>query len=562
MPQIPGSLWERPDMLAALRARDIGQAFRLLRQYAGLSQTTIGSLTGMSQGKVSEIMNGRQQVTMFEVIERIADGLEMPDTVRMALGLAPRTAPLAPIPPRDVGQGFTPPSVDLVQATGEGEAMPQSGRDQRPRMSVTIPNIQLRAWRNERQLTRADMARWINETPVGRIERLSVTEEHVRAWEAGEITWPTSPFRLALTQATGRTPEQLGFTPDRQPRSILVEGVVLPDDALRAEADLYGTMELAQQLQASDLGTGTLEALAEAVDLLCRAYPVVPAATLRDRTRKRLAQITRLLSGRLTLDQHRELLVITGWLTALLGCVHYDLGEREEAETARRAAYEMGRQVGHGELMGWAYEMSAWFALVEGRYEDVVKSARMGQAAAGTSSAMVQLTLQEARGLARIGDRREADRALTRGADALALLPIPEHPDHHFVFDHAKWMFYAATAYTWLEDNDRAEEHALETIQMHTRPDGTSNAPMRVADAHLDLGIVHARRGDLDAAVSQGMAAFDIDRRSLTDLVHRAGDLDRLLLQRYRREALAQEFHERYVTARFALGTRRPELLD
>ncbi|SNT53486.1 hypothetical protein SAMN05216276_105647 [Streptosporangium subroseum] len=130
------------------------------------------------------------------------------------------------------------------------------------------------------------------------------------------------------------------------------------------------------------------------------------------------------------------------------------------------------------------------------------------------------------------------------------------------MFDHAKWVFYAATAYTWLGDDDRAEEHALETIQMHTRPDGTSNAPMRVADAHIDLGIVHARRGNLDAAVEQGMTAFDIDRKSLTDLVNRAADLDRVIRQRYRREALAEEFHERYVTARRALITRRPELLD
>ncbi|NUW32345.1 hypothetical protein HTZ77_13020 [Nonomuraea sp. SMC257] len=56
------------------------------------------------------------------------------------------------------------------------------------------------------------------------------------------------------------------------------------------------------------------------------------------------------------------------------------------------------------ELMGRAHEMSAWFALVEGRYEDVVDAARMGHAVAGQTSAMVQLTLQEARGLARIGD--------------------------------------------------------------------------------------------------------------------------------------------------------------
>ncbi|MFI6919967.1 hypothetical protein ACIBIZ_08435 [Nonomuraea spiralis] len=425
-----------------------------------------------------------------------------------------------------------------------------------------IPNVRLRAWRNEHRLTRADMADRINATPVGIAERLTCDEERVRRWEAGEVRWPRTPYRLALTQATGLEPEALGFFQGRQNDSRLIEARVIPADALRAEADLYGTMELAQQLQASDVGAGTLEALAEAVDLLCRAYPVVPANTLRDRTQKRLAQINHLLAGRLTLDQHRELLVITGWLTALLGCVHYDLGEREEAETARRAAFEMGRQVGHGELMGWAHEMSAWFALVEGRYEDVVTAARMGQAVAGTSSAMVQLTLQEARGLARIGDRREADRALTRGAEVLSSLPMPDHPDHHFVFDHAKWVFYAATCYTWLADDDRAEEHARETIQMHTRPDGTSNAPMRVADAHIDLGIVHARRGELDAAVDEGLAAFDIDRRSLTDLVNRAGDLDRVLRQRYRREALAEEFHERFVTARRALTSRRPDLLD
>ncbi|MEU6715963.1 hypothetical protein ABZ897_31235 [Nonomuraea sp. NPDC046802] len=58
------------------------------------------------------------------------------------------------------------------------------------------------------------------------------------------------------------------------------------------------------------------------------------------------------------------------------------------------------------------------------------------------------------------------------------------------------------------------------------------------------------------------MAAFDLDRRSLTDLVNRAGDLDRVPRQRYRREALAEEFHERFVTARRALTSRRPELLD
>ncbi|WP_433509927.1 helix-turn-helix domain-containing protein [Nonomuraea sp. CA-143628] len=92
MPEIPGSIWRRADMFAALQARDIGNVFRLIRQYAGLSQTSIGSVTGLSQGKVSAIMSGSQQVIAFEVFERVADGLNMPDAARMALGLAPRTA--------------------------------------------------------------------------------------------------------------------------------------------------------------------------------------------------------------------------------------------------------------------------------------------------------------------------------------------------------------------------------------------------------------------------------------------------------------------------------------
>lgn len=93
---IPPTLWSRPDTLAAIRARDVGALFRLVRQYAGASQTQIAIACGMTQGKVSEYMRrGGRQVLTLEVFERIADGLKMPDQARMALGLAPRsyTAP-------------------------------------------------------------------------------------------------------------------------------------------------------------------------------------------------------------------------------------------------------------------------------------------------------------------------------------------------------------------------------------------------------------------------------------------------------------------------------------
>ncbi|WP_119731290.1 helix-turn-helix domain-containing protein [Thermomonospora amylolytica] len=108
--EVPADLWQRPETLDALRNRDIGRLFRLLRQYAGASQTQIAIACGMTQGKVSETMKPRgRQVTTLEVFERIADGLDMPDPARMTLGLAPRSfdptgaapTPAASIRPKD-----------------------------------------------------------------------------------------------------------------------------------------------------------------------------------------------------------------------------------------------------------------------------------------------------------------------------------------------------------------------------------------------------------------------------------------------------------------------------
>lgn len=418
-------------------------------------------------------------------------------------------------------------------------------------MREAIPNVQLRAWRNARNWTRADMADALNRTPTGQQEHLACDEERIRRWETGEAKRPRSIYRRALEELTGESIENLGFVPaDRAQEPRLVAGRTAPRDAMQAEAELFDTLELAEMAERSDIGPGTVEAIHEAVELLCRAYPVAPAATLRRRTKERLHYVMQRLSGRITLAQHRELLVAAGWLSLLLGCVHYDLGEREQAEAARQAAYQMGKQIGDTEIMAWSFEISAWFALVDERYDAANHYAQAGQAMAGTSNAAVQLALQQARAQARIGDRRGADEALTRGAAILGRLPMPEHPDHHFVFDHSKWLFYAASCYVALGDDDRAEEHALEVITQHSRPDGSSRAPMRTADAQIDLGIVHARRGELDAAVEYGRAALDHDRRSAADLLARADDLNAALRERYRGERLAQEFAERYMNAR------------
>jgi hypothetical protein len=85
----------------------------------------------MTQGKVSEIMRGRQQVETLAVFERIADGLQMPDSARIMMGLAPQhaasrtPAPERAIPPGDIGPGLEAVRVSdllsLHMGHGQGE---------------------------------------------------------------------------------------------------------------------------------------------------------------------------------------------------------------------------------------------------------------------------------------------------------------------------------------------------------------------------------------------------------------------------------------------------------
>ncbi|GAA1680451.1 helix-turn-helix domain-containing protein [Fodinicola feengrottensis] len=89
---LPSTFWTRPQVCDALHARDLGRLFRLLRQYHQITQTQIGIATDMKQGRISEFMKGIHQAESIVLLERVADGLGMPDLSRMHLGLTPSCA--------------------------------------------------------------------------------------------------------------------------------------------------------------------------------------------------------------------------------------------------------------------------------------------------------------------------------------------------------------------------------------------------------------------------------------------------------------------------------------
>ncbi|MFD8084093.1 helix-turn-helix domain-containing protein [Kitasatospora sp. NPDC059722] len=89
--RLPDLAWQNEEVREALRRRDVAALFRYVQHHSGASQARIATQTGMTQSRVNEIINGRREVSRLDVFERIADGLNLPDSARRLLGLAPRT---------------------------------------------------------------------------------------------------------------------------------------------------------------------------------------------------------------------------------------------------------------------------------------------------------------------------------------------------------------------------------------------------------------------------------------------------------------------------------------
>lgn len=113
--RLPASFWQAESVRDALKSRDVSQLFREASK-RGLSQTRIGIAVGISQGRVSEIIRGTRGVARLHVLERIADGLSMPEAARLALGLAPGGGALP------AGAVWSQPPTEPISHGGGGEA--------------------------------------------------------------------------------------------------------------------------------------------------------------------------------------------------------------------------------------------------------------------------------------------------------------------------------------------------------------------------------------------------------------------------------------------------------
>jgi transcriptional regulator with XRE-family HTH domain len=332
------------------------------------------------------------------------------------------------------------------------------------------------------------------------------------------------------------------------------------DEALDARGDLIAaahldiaaardtkpsqTVELIRRIQMSDLTPATIESLHATVFDLCCQYAHRDAQELRAEAQDWLKDIAHTLRQPIGLWHHQEMLVAAGWLALLIGCIEYDLGMRAGAEATRTAAGQLGAEAGATDIVGWSHEMSAWFALTQGQYANVVRAASAGADIAAGESVAVQLIGQEAKALGRMGDLAGVHNALDRGRLTLDRLPRTARNDNHFAVDPDKWEFLAMDAYRFAGDDDQAVVHAAEVLRKGIGPDGSERSPMRVAEARLTVAVVAARKGEMEQAIAIGLAALQSSRKSLPSLLMVAGELDAELSRRWPAENAVEEFRD------------------
>ncbi|MEV6633861.1 helix-turn-helix transcriptional regulator [Actinoplanes sp. NPDC051470] len=278
------------------------------------------------------------------------------------------------------------------------------------------------------------------------------------------------------------------------------------DDEPDAEIE---ALELVRRVTASDVSPETLDQLERAADRMAMAYATTPPDRLLPRVRRHLTYASSLLDARKTLAQHRRLIVVGGWLSLLRATLHIDLRQADAADAHLDTATSLAGQAEHTEIAAWALETQAWDVLTSGDYRRALSLSQRAQATAPAgSSAYMQATAQEGRAWARLGDRVQTGKVLTRLERMAGKRPEPDRPEHHYQYDPAKAHSYAATTLAWA--GDPAAARVAREVLAELEVDGAR--PRRIASARLDLSLALLTSGSADEAAAEAQAAIGTGR--------------------------------------------------
>lgn len=284
-----------------------------------------------------------------------------------------------------------------------------------------------------------------------------------------------------------------------------------------ADGERQAIDDLLAHIRQTELTEGHLSGIEQSVETLCSAYSTDDPRNLRARTEAVLEEIDELLSRRLTLNDHQRLLEQAGWLALLMAALSFDLGKTAEAEHARQVGIAVGLDLQSPSILGWAHETAVWMEISHGRWREAIHKADEALQIVGageTTGVAVQITLQRAEAFARLDEAEELQDSLEDARSLLAAHQPPENPKNHFRFDHAKFDVREMRLLLVAGRDDAAEQIALRLQESLSDTEGSPDHPMRLSEVLAGLGLIEARRGNIEQAVDYANQAMNIGRKS------------------------------------------------
>lgn len=295
-------------------------------------------------------------------------------------------------------------------------------------------------------LTQGQLSRIENGPPIARLDRLVQCATVLRIPE--QYLWFVLPGSRvdAAGQATPRADA-------RDPAD---------DGELGRLDELVQATERIRRLRASNVDDMTIVRLDHVVERYAKAYEDAGATSLYRLVLRERGTIDELLQGHQSAAQRAALFVLGGKLSVLLAHLAFDLGHQSLAETYADEAWTLAELAGQPDLLAHVRGTQSFVAYYRQQYQEALLLARDGARHARTRPGAVRVAVQEARALARLGDRSGVDRAVARAFDLRRELDEPDTPAPFLSFapyDTSRIAGNAATAYLSLGQADKVRHY-------------------------------------------------------------------------------------------------------
>ncbi|MET7776884.1 hypothetical protein ABZU94_11940 [Streptomyces mirabilis] len=216
-------------------------------------------------------------------------------------------------------------------------------------------------------------------------------------------------------------------------------------------------------------------------------------------------EVAPLLRGQYTEQVGRALLSTVAEATLLAGWMSYDACRHGLAQRYFLQALRLAQDANDRRLAGSILSAMSHQATFLGRYTQAATLARaalMGISPVATPTLRAQFHAMEARALARTGDVRACEAALSAATRALESRNTDDEPEWISYFDEAELAAEAAHCFRDVNSARQAVAHAENAMSgSHVRSDFF--ATMVLADAHL-------RAGDIEEACRVALDALDL----------------------------------------------------